>query len=143
MYPRAEGFVSASSNCLRSAAICFLTISSNVGFGTLSSVAIRTRAETLGWNEISASRNYDANVQCFLQVCETEIICKVCYLILESVGKQDVFVVSEFLLPILNVQIPLIMGRFVKQAVVELASVRVESIEKKRTIYGQTCWGVW
>lgn len=58
------------------------------------------------------------NVQRLLHVRKAEVICEVCDLLQKGVGEQDLLVVFEFLLPIPNVQNPLIMVRVVKQALV-------------------------
>lgn len=108
--------MSVSSSCLRKAAICFLIICSNVGFGSLSSVARRTRAETLHRSEISALRGTRKDVQSFFQVREAEVVCEVCDFIPKRIGEWDVLVVYEFLLPILNVQNSLVAGRDIEQA---------------------------
>jgi len=103
LYLGIGGFGSVSSSCLRSAAICFLTICSNVLFSSLSSTARRTRAETLRRGEVSALRGSGGNVQGFLHVREAKVVCKVRDLFCETVRERDLLVVFEFLLPVSSV----------------------------------------
>lgn len=117
-YLSAEGLGSVSSSCLRRASICFLIICSNVTFSSLSSVARRTRAETLHRGEINASWGTDRGLQCLFQVREAKVGCEVCDLLPESVRERDIFVMFEFLLPVPNIQIPLVVGGIVKQALI-------------------------
>ena len=115
-YLSTGGPVSGTSSCLRSSPICFLIIFSNVYFSSLSSTARRTRVETLRRGEINALRGSGRNVQGFLQVRKAEVEREVCDLIPEGVGERNLFVVFEFLLPVLNVQNPLVMSRVIEQA---------------------------
>ena len=118
VYLSVGGLGSVSSSCLRNAAICFLTICSNVLLSSLSSTARRTRAETLRRDEVSAPRDCGENVQCFLQVREAKVGCEVCDLLFEGVRERYLLVVFQFLLPVSNVQNPLVVGGVVEQTLV-------------------------
>ena len=59
------------------------------------------------------------NVQCFLQICEAEVVCELCNLVPESIRERDPLVVLEFLLPILSVQNSFFEGGVLEQTLVE------------------------